>query len=125
MDKSSKDNVKFNQAFLQLSNDGSGKDSDGMDDDTKVLTVFLLNVIGCIICCVALQAIIILSKRTNAELISLRKNYKNFIEFRKLSDLKRTYSREQQILANKEQENTKLIEKDESEKGDLEGKDEE
>lgn len=120
MDKISKDNVLFNQAFLQLSNDGSGKDNDGMDDDTKVLTVFLLNVIGCIICCLALQAIIILSKKTNAELINLRKNYKNFIEFKKLSDLKRTYSREQHILANKGKENINLIDKAESEKGDAE-----
>lgn len=91
-----------------------------MDDDTKVLTVFLLNVIGCIICCLALQAIIILSKKTNAELINLRKNYKNFIEFKKLSDLKRTYSREQHILANKGKENINLIDKAESEKGDAE-----
>ena len=94
-----------------------------MEDDTKVITVFLLNVVGCILSCAALQGVIILSKRTNAELINLRKNYKNFIEYKKLSDLKRTYSRDKEIL-NKE-ENLSLIETNENNKnalGKVEGK---
>lgn len=91
-----------------------------MEDDTKVLTVFLLNVIGCILCCAALQGVIILSKRTNAELINLRKNYKNFIEFKKLSDLRRTFTRDQEILGNNKKEKLGLLERNEINENALE-----
>lgn len=90
---------------MQLSNDGSGNDSGGMDDDSKVLTVFLLNVIGCIVACAAIQGIIILSKRMNNELINLRKNYKTYTEFKKFNDLKRNYSIEKETFVKTQVDN--------------------
>jgi hypothetical protein len=95
------------RGFLQLSNDGSGKDDGGMDDDTKVLTIFLLNLIGCILCCGVVQGVIMLSKRMNAELISLRKNYKQYKELARYREFRKAYTQEKEALATEtEKENS-------------------
>jgi len=90
---------------LQLSNDGSGKDDDGMDDDSKVLTVFLLNVIGCIIACAVVQGVIIVSKRMNHELINLRKNYLTYSKFKEYNDLKKNHSYEKDAFEKLQEDN--------------------
>ena len=83
---------------MQLSNDESGEDDDGLSDDSKVTLVFLLNVIGCIVCCGAIQGIIVVSKRTNAELIFLRKNYKQYKSLMSLRDMHKNYNETKQVL---------------------------
>jgi hypothetical protein len=86
--------------FLQLSQDRSGNDSEGMEDQTKIATVFLLNIIGCIVVCLGLQVVIILSKKMNQEMITLRKNYLHYLEFKKFTNLKRSLTREKEALIN-------------------------
>jgi hypothetical protein len=70
-----------------------------MEDDTKVLTVFVLNVIGCILCCGAIQGVIMISKKMNAELINLRKNYKQYKELIKYREFRKAYTQEKEALA--------------------------
>ena len=60
--------------------------------------MFLLNVIGCILCCGVIQGVIILSKRMNAELILLRKNYKQYKGLMKFKELRKAYSKEQEAF---------------------------
>ena len=60
--------------------------------------VFLLNVIGCIVCCGAIQGVIIVSKRTNAELLLLRKHYKEYKSLMNFKDLRKNYTDTKEIL---------------------------
>lgn len=86
------------RGFLQLSNNDSGNDDDGLEDDTKVLTIFLLNVIGCILCCGLIQGVIMLSKRMNAEIIHLRKNYKQYLSYLAINELKKANLHRNEVL---------------------------
>jgi len=81
---------------MQISNDGSGDDNDGLDDDTRVIAVFLLNFICCILCCGCIQGIMVLSKNMNSELSQLRKNYKQYHGYLKFREFRKAYAREQQ-----------------------------
>mmetsp|Transcript_16355 Transcript_16355/g.16300 ORF Transcript_16355/g.16300 Transcript_16355/m.16300 type:complete len:89 (-) Transcript_16355:33-299(-) len=80
---------------MQLSNDGSGEDDDGLEDDTKVLSVFLLNFIFCVICCGMIQGVMVLSKKMNSELNLLRKNYKQYQGYMKFREFRKAYADEQ------------------------------
>ena len=73
-------------------------DDDGLEDDSKVLIVFLLNLIGCILCCATLQGVIMLSKKMNAEMIHLRKNYKQYKGLLKFREFRKAYTEEKEAL---------------------------
>ncbi|CAG9310843.1 unnamed protein product [Blepharisma stoltei] len=89
-----KNSEKNTPTFTQLSNDGSGEDDDGMEDDTKVITVFLLNILACVLCCGFLQLVLMLSKRMNSELSDMRKNYKQYQGFLRFKEFRRAWAKE-------------------------------
>ena len=60
--------------------------------------------------------IIIISKKTNQEMISLRKNYKNYLEFKKLTDLRKTLNKEKQGLINDADKTSQEIKSDDETK---------
>lgn len=83
---------------MQISNNGSGVHDDGLNDERKVLTVFLLNLIACILCCGAIQGIIALSKKMNAHMILLRKNHKQYKGLLKYREFQKKYFKEKESL---------------------------
>ncbi|CAG9321219.1 unnamed protein product [Blepharisma stoltei] len=78
-------------SFLQISNDNSGQDNDGLDDKKKVYMVFIFNFVACIACFALLQGILIFSKKMNSKLTSLRANYKNFVALSQFKDFQRQF----------------------------------
>lgn len=81
--------------LLQLSYDESEEEEDGtIDDESKIITVFLLNLIACALCCGFVQGVIIVSKKMNVELITLRKNFKQFESLRTFRKLTVTMARQ-------------------------------
>lgn len=93
------ENLNKGMNLMQLSNDGSGDNEDGLDDDTKVLTVFLLNIIACIVCCGFIQLVLMLSKRMNNELSVLRKNYKQYQGFLRFKEFRKAYAKDQEATS--------------------------
>ena len=83
-------NVKpFN--LLQLSDDDSGVNDSGFDSDTRMLVIFLLNVVACILCCGFIQAVIYVSKLLNMQLLKLQSNYMRYKSLLKFKEFKATY----------------------------------
>ncbi|CAG9321816.1 unnamed protein product [Blepharisma stoltei] len=80
--------------FMQLSNDDSGEDNDGLEDDTKILLVFILNAITCVFCCAFLQFILMLSKRMSNELSELKKNYRQHQGFLRFKEFRKAWAKE-------------------------------
>lgn len=78
--------------FLQLSIDETADES--IVDNSKILSIFFISLTICLICCGVLQIVIILSKRMTAELIALRKNYKQYQGLLKFREFKRAYNYE-------------------------------
>jgi hypothetical protein len=91
-------NIIETGSFLQISNNGSGVDDDGLENDSKLISLILLTIIGSIVSCAGLQGIIILSKRMNSEMIQLRKNYKQYKGLLKFREFRNTYNQEREVL---------------------------
>ena len=72
--------------LMQLSDNDSGDSN--LDDETMILTVFLLNVIGCALGCLFIQVVITISKKLTLELAVLRKNYEQFKSLKKFKELR-------------------------------------
>ncbi|CAG9329478.1 unnamed protein product [Blepharisma stoltei] len=60
----------------------------------KILYTFIFSFVGCVICCGLIQAILILSKRMNGELSSLRRNYKQHQGLLKFREFRYAYEKE-------------------------------
>jgi hypothetical protein len=68
---------------MQISNDGSGEDNSGTEDETRMLTIFLLDAIVVILSCACIQGVLYMvnttqSKRLKARYTYLRKNYNTY-----------------------------------------------
>mmetsp|Transcript_14959 Transcript_14959/g.21754 ORF Transcript_14959/g.21754 Transcript_14959/m.21754 type:complete len:123 (-) Transcript_14959:735-1103(-) len=78
--------VQANSNFLQLSKDSEDSE-EGLDDKGRLVTVFVLTFLTCVACCGFVQGVIILSKKLNLHLWSLRSNYfqyKSLLRFKAL-----------------------------------------
>ena len=78
--------VLINQGFLQLSVDTDSMKS--LKPSTQILLTLGISFLISLMCCGMMQLIIFLSKKTTAELILLRKNYKQYQGFKKFREFK-------------------------------------
>ena len=78
-------------SMLQLSDNNSGENNSGFDDDSRILMLFLLNIIGCALCCGFIQGVIMLSKKLTAYQILLKKNYKKYNSLLRFKEFRNTY----------------------------------
>ena len=79
-------NSHITPVFMQLSDNDSGNSN--FVDESMILTVFLLNIIGCALGCLFIQGVIIVSKRLTLELANLRRNYDQFKSLKKFKELR-------------------------------------
>ena len=82
---------KKHEKFLQLSYDQDGQGSDLEDDDSKIIIIFVLNVIACALSCAFIQGVLIMSKKLNGELLLMRKNYTKYQTLLKFKEFKTVY----------------------------------
>jgi hypothetical protein len=89
---------------LQISIDESKAGKIGFDDENKIIIIFLLNFLGCLICCGLIQGIIVMSKKLNNYRIRLKKNYRQYKGLLRYREFHQTYIRERDEMENKEPE---------------------
>lgn len=85
----------FKSPKTKMENTGSDVgDVEDDDQDYRIIDIFILSMIGCALCCGLLQGVLMLSKKMNGELISLRKNYKQHQGLLKFREFRRAYEKE-------------------------------